>query len=404
MVAMQERNDMIPEVRKPLIVQVVRQFLPNRGGLEDVVANLCHSLPERGFRVRVVTCDSLFSEPERGRRPAEEVIDGIEIVRIPWRGSTRYPIAPAAFRHLREADLVHVHAIDFFFDALSWGRLLHRRPMVATTHGGFFHTKAFSALKKTWFNSVTRVSASGYNRIIGCSEADVRTFQPIAGDRVRLIENGVDIRKFEDAAARVPARRLVTIGRFSSNKRLPLLIELTAALKVRHPDWGLDIIGVPSDLTVDMLQAEARKHGVETAVTVHKGLTNQEIRHRLAEASLFISASDYEGFGLVAVEAMSAGLLPVLNANAAFVDLAGRHPDLSLCDVSDVAATADTVEAAYARLQTQGPMLRTNLMSAAQAYGWSAVADRYCDVYRSVLGLAAESRPAMSFDTTAPAR
>ncbi|MCD7111287.1 glycosyltransferase family 4 protein [Rhizobium sp. DKSPLA3] len=392
------------QTRKPLIVQVVRQFLPNRGGLEDVVANLCRSLPERGFRVRVVTCDSLFSEPERGRLPAEEVIDGIEIVRIPWRGSTRYPVAPAVFRHLRDADLVHVHAIDFFFDALSWGRRLHRRPMVATTHGGFFHTKAFSALKTTWFNSVTRMSAQGYASIIGCSEADVRTFQPIAGDRVRLIENGVDIRKFEDAASRTPARRLVTIGRFSSNKRLPLLIALTAALKARHPDWSLDIIGVPSDLTVDMLQAEARRQGVETAVTVHKGLTNPEIRDRLAEASLFVSASDYEGFGLVAVEAMSAGLLPVLNANAAFADLAGRHPELSLCDASDIAATADTVDAAYARLETQGPALRAGLMSAAEIYGWNAVADRYCDVYRSVLGLASVSRPAMSFDTTAPAR
>ncbi|TCL91746.1 alpha-1,3-mannosyltransferase [Rhizobium sp. PP-WC-2G-219] len=400
----QERKEMTSQAQKPLIVQVVRQFLPNRGGLEDVVANLCHSLPERGFRVRVVTCDSLFSEPERGRLPVEEVIDGIEIVRIPWRGSTRYPVAPAVFRHLRQADLIHVHAIDFFFDALSWGRLLHRRPMVATTHGGFFHTKAFSALKTTWFNSVTRVSAQGYTDIIGCSEADVRTFQPIAGDRVRLIENGVDIGKFEGAASKVPTRRLVTIGRFSANKRLPLLIALTAALKARHSDWSLDIIGVPSDLTVDMLQAEARKQGVEAAVTIHKGLTNPEIRHRLAEASLFVSASDYEGFGLVVVEAMSAGLLPVLNANAAFVDLAGRHSELSLCDFADIAATADTVEAAYARLETQGPALRADLMSAAEIYSWSAVADRYCDVYRSVLGLASVSRPAMSFDTTAPAR
>ena len=30
----------IPKARGPLIVHVVRQFLPNRGGLEDVVYNL----------------------------------------------------------------------------------------------------------------------------------------------------------------------------------------------------------------------------------------------------------------------------------------------------------------------------------------------------------------------------
>ena len=394
---------MTPEARKPLIVQVVRQFLPNRGGLEDVVANLCRSLPERGFRVRVVTCDRLFSEPERGRLPAHEVIDGIEIVRIPWRGSSRYPLAPAVFRHLSNADLVHVHAIDFFFDALSWGRMLHRRPMIATTHGGFFHTKAFSALKATWFNTVTRVSASGYRQIAGCSEADVRTFAPIAGSRVRLIENGVDTRKFQDAASRTPTRRLVTIGRFSANKRLPLLIALVAALSSRHPGWSLDIIGVPSDLTVETLETEARRLGVDNAVTVHKGLSEQAIHARLAQASLFVSASDYEGFGLVAVEAMSAGLLPVLNANTAFTDLGERHPDLILTDFSDIERTADVVEAAFVRVVSQGERLRLDLVSAAGLYGWSAVADRYCDVYRSVLGLAPVTQPALLPDTTLPA-
>ena len=45
-----------------LIVHVVRQFLPNRGGLEDVVANLARQGTVRlGYRVRVVTLDSLFT-------------------------------------------------------------------------------------------------------------------------------------------------------------------------------------------------------------------------------------------------------------------------------------------------------------------------------------------------------
>ena len=121
---------------QPLVTHVVRQFLPNRGGLEDVVANLCRQLPALGYRTRVVTLDRLFVEPHR-TLPAHETIDGIEIVRIPWKGSSRYPVAPQVFRHLSDADLVHVHAIDFFFDALALGRVLHRKPMIATTHGAF---------------------------------------------------------------------------------------------------------------------------------------------------------------------------------------------------------------------------------------------------------------------------
>lgn len=121
----------------PLIVQVVRQYPPGRGGLEDVVSSLSRELLQRGFRVRVVTLDRLFSDPGK-TLPAREVIDGVEVVRVPYRGSSRYPLAFSAFRHIRDADLVHVHGVDFFFDALALGRFLHGAPMVATTHGGFF--------------------------------------------------------------------------------------------------------------------------------------------------------------------------------------------------------------------------------------------------------------------------
>ena len=38
--------------------------------------------------------------------------------------------------HVRDADLIHVHAIDFFFDYFAVTKPIHRKPMIATTHGG----------------------------------------------------------------------------------------------------------------------------------------------------------------------------------------------------------------------------------------------------------------------------
>jgi alpha-1,3-mannosyltransferase len=147
-----ERTTALPPVEmsglgRPLrVVQVVRQYTPSRGGLEDVVSNLSRSLSRRGFEVRVVTLDRLFRAPDQVL-PTREVIDGIEVVRIPWRGSSRYPIAPQVFRLIGDADLVHVHGIDFFYDALAWTRPFHRKPMIGTTHGGCFHTRNHAALK-----------------------------------------------------------------------------------------------------------------------------------------------------------------------------------------------------------------------------------------------------------------
>lgn len=366
----------------PLIVHVVRQFLPSRGGLEDVISNLARQTLARGYRVRVVTLNSLFVAPDE-RLPAREYIDGMEIVRIPWSGSSRYPLAPQVFRHLGDADVVHVHAIDFFFDALAWGRFLHGKPMIATTHGGFFHTRKFAAIKKVWFRTLTRFSATAYRHLVCCSASDLRQFRQIAPDSL-LIENGADIGKFADTASRRTGRRIVTIGRFSVNKRLDRLLDALAVLKDRDAEWHLDIVGAEFDLDRSDLGREIDSRSLRQNVTLHVSPDNNAVRQIVAGASIFASASEYEGFGLVALEAMSAGLLPVLNANEAYAALARRHPEIALADFAGPQAAADAIEAAHDRLLRDGAATRSALLAAARDYAWDVVAERYIDLYRSL--------------------
>ncbi|MGO8186498.1 glycosyltransferase family 4 protein [Rhizobium leguminosarum] len=373
----------------PLIVHVVRQFLPNRGGLEDVVANLARQTVRLGYRVRVVTLDSLFTAPE-DKLPLREDIDGIEVVRIPWFGTSRYPLAPQVFRHLADADLVHVHAIDFFFDALAWARLLHGKPMIVTTHGGFFHTQKYATIKKIWFRTLTRASAMAYRRVVCCSASDLKQFSEIAPDSL-LIENGADIGKFADTASRRAKRRIVTIGRFSVNKRLDHLLDAMAMLKTRDPEWHLDIVGAESDLNRADVEGAIESRHLSGRVTLHVSPENDTIRRIIAEASILASASEYEGFGLVALEAMSAGLLPVLNANDAFATLAARHPVLMLADFTNPESAATAIEAAHQALLRQPDAVRAELLDAARGYSWDIVAGRYIDLYRSLDVIAAES-------------
>lgn len=371
----------------PLVVQVVRQYAPGRGGLEDVVANLSRLLMQRGFRVRVVTLDRLFQSRDRVL-PEREVIDGVEVVRIPWKGSTRYPLAPGVFRHIGDADLIHVHGIDFFFDALAWTRPLHGKPMVATTHGGFFHTPKFAAIKRVWFRTVTRLSALAYRALLCCSRSDMALFSQIAAQRAVLVENGVDTAKFADLSSATPRRRIVTIGRFSVNKRLDRLFNAMQALQSLSPEWHLDVVGSPSDLSEEDLYGEIARRGLADHVTLHVGVDNAAVRRLFAQASLFASASEYEGFGLVAVEAMSAGLVPVLHPNDAYQVLAGQHPGISLADFSRPEESAARIERAYQDLLADPSGIRAEMMAAASVHAWESVADRYIDVYRRALGTA----------------
>lgn len=371
----------------PLIVHVSRQFAPSRGGLEDVIYNLCRQLVTRGFRIRVVTCNQVFAEPGKVL-PEREIMDGIEVVRIPWRGSTRYPVSPEVFRHLADADLVHVHAVDFFFDALSWLRLLHGRPLVATTHGGFFHTRNHALIKKIWFQTVTRISCMGYRQLACCSASDTALFRKIARKGIVTIENGADLSKFAGRASSNPQKRIVTIGRFSSNKRLENLIAAMAPLVRDDPDWQLDIVGVASDLTEDDLMRKIAEADVANHVSIHLGLPNDQVADLIGRASVFASASEYEGFGLVAIEAMSAGLYPVLQGNDAYLQLAAKHSVIEITDFTRPEQAAASLKTAFEKVEAGGSDLRDQLIREAMAYSWETVATRYLDAYeRAVPGL-----------------
>lgn len=365
------------------IVHVTRQFPPGLGGIEEVVAQLVEAQARAGHDVRVLTLDRIFTDPET-RLVARDEWMGAQVLRFPYRGSMRYPLAPAVLAHIGDADVVHVHAIDFFFDFLSFTRPFHRRPMVATTHGGFFHTQAHARLKKLWFATVTRLAARGYDAIVACSQPDFEMFAPIAPGNLRLIENGVDIGKFAGLASPKPGKRLVSIGRLSFNKRPDRLLDALVELRKRDQAFELDMVGAEFDWTGEKLAAEVAARGLQSAVRLHIGARNEEIARVVAGASLYVSASVHEGFGIALIEALSAGLLPVVEANAAFKSFAARAPDVTLIDFSQPAAAAEAIVAAYRRLEADPAALRARLIAAAQPFAWPGVAERYIALYREV--------------------
>ncbi|WP_297585658.1 glycosyltransferase family 4 protein [Roseibium sp.] len=367
------------------VVHVVRQYLPNVGGLENVVRNLVIRQKERVRDVKVVTLDRLFADPDR-ILSRYELIDGVEVHRIPYRGSSRYPVAPAVFKEVSGADLVHVHAVDFFFDALAIANFRKRRKMVATTHGGFFHTDKFATLKAGWFNTLTRLSSHQYEAIACCSSSDFQQFQKIAPKRVSLIENGVDIDKFRDASSQKPEKQLLALGRFSSNKRLDRVIDLLKQLNSQDREWKLDIVGMESDLTKADLLAKAEAAGVACNLQVHVGLEDVEIRSVMRKCSFFVSASDYEGFGLVLIEAMSAGLIPVVHPNDAFKGLAGQHDLITLADYSRPELAASAITERFCNLK-QIPKLRQDIIGAVESHSWDHVIEQYDQLYRTALGI-----------------
>src|ERR1700704_2402752 len=330
-----------------LIVHVVRQFVPSVGGLEDVVRELSKRQVECGFAVRVVTLDRIFRAGAASSGMslrAYETIDGVEVIRIPYWGSQRYPIAPRVLRYIGAADVVHVHGIDFFFDFLALTKPLHRRRLVVSTHGGFFHTAYASTLKSIWFRVVTSMSMRAYAGVAAVSNTDFERFKPIRRAGLYCIENGVNIRKLAGAGSPSPEKSMICVGRLSTNKRLDRLIAWVKEVRQLDPDWSLTIAGRPWDQSASDIREAVARLGQQHAISVLDTPTDEQIRAAMGRSSVFVSASEYEGFGIAAVEGLSAGLYPVLSDIGAFRSLVSATGVGKLIDFDDAASARGFVE------------------------------------------------------------
>ncbi len=367
------------------ILHVVRQFKPGIGGLEDYVFNLSRLQSLAGHDVKIVTLNRLFTD-RRHRLPEHDSIGGCKIVRVGYFGSRRYPLAPAALRHFRDCDIIHVHGIDFFFDAAAWTHLFHLHPMVVSTHGAFFHTPYLARAKKLFFNTVTRMSARAYSAVLASSVADRELFDKIAPQRVRLVENGIDIEKFADSASPTFRKHMVSVGRFASNKRLDRVLALLQALRRADPGWTLTIIGTPSDVSRNRLHQWVTALNLSNYVKICEEPTDSEIAEIFSTASFFVSASEYEGFGIAAVEGLSAGLIPLLNDIPAFRRLHDRFAIGILADFNNPDAVAARILADAPKLADSYRSLRTSAQAAAASYAWPTVARDVQLIYEQVLG------------------
>jgi alpha-1,3-mannosyltransferase len=368
------------------VTHIVRQYLPSIGGMEEVVRNIARHQLRQGHRAtRIITLDRLFRNSDQ-RLPKQEIIEGIEVIRLPYLGSSRYPLCPQVFKYLKDADVIHVHGVDFFYDFLAATKWLHRRPLVLSTHGGFFHTHFASHAKQMYFQSITRISANAYNQVVATSANDGDLFGKImTQNKLQVIENGVDVEKFAGCAAPQLTPTLMYFGRWSANKGLLPTLRLFAELHRQHPEWRLIIAGREYDHTRVELQQVAQTLGIAHAVTLAANPSDSVIKDLLHQASYFICLSDHEGFGIAPIEAMSAGLTPILSNIPPFLRL---HTESGLGICVDPATHITQAISQLLQLHDQGEAAYQLRLKASQSfatrYAWPQVADRYLALYEQL--------------------
>ena len=103
------------------------------------------------------------------------------------------------------------------------------------------------------------------------------------------------------------ARTIIAAGRLAHQKGFDILLRAFADLAPRHPGWTLEIYGRGGKR--EALEALLHQLGLENWARINP--PTDRLGERMRDASIYALSSRYEGFPLVLLEAMAAGLAVV---------------------------------------------------------------------------------------------
>jgi len=288
------------------VLHAIHHYWPCVGGMEFALMVLAEEQAKHD-KVKVVCLNKCAKGCEVLRE--RESKKNVEIFRLPFIDLKLYKIASSALRHARNCDVIHVHGLGFFSDFFLLTKPLHKKKVVIGSYGGVFHTGS-NPLKWFYFNVWNRVMMEFADKVVAISDHDVKLYREIAGEeKIEMVPVPVELEKFKSEKKK--PNSFIFVGRLSKNKRVDLLLEAFAESNLS--DWNLKIVGDDFEGLKSGLEKKAVSLGVSGNVEFLGRVVDKEMTELLSESEFFVSASDYESFGISAVEAMASGCIPILS-------------------------------------------------------------------------------------------
>lgn len=162
----------------------------------------------------------------------------------------------------------------------------------------YFPSCVNQLLSSLWMNSLIR-NLKHLERFVVLTNEDKNNWPEL--NNVIVIPNFVSY--VPNEKSNLSAKRVIAVGRYSQQKGFDMLIHAWKIVNQFYPEWQLHIFG-PGDK--DVYQKMADQDGLNQVVFCHHA--TDDIYTEYTKSSIFVLSSRYEGFGLVIVEAMGAGL------------------------------------------------------------------------------------------------
>ena len=367
---------------------------PTYGGSGIVATELGMELAARGHEVHFISyANPIRLDPDIPRIHYHEV----EVSTYPLFQYPPYCLALASrMAEVAEAynlDLLHVHyAIPHSIAAMLAQQMLagtRLLPVITTLHGtditlvgtdrSYFPITKFSIEKSDGITSISHYLRGETEHVFGVS------------NEIRVIQNFVNCDLYhpdnakKGAAAYAPGgeKLLIHLSNFRPVKRVLDCIRILAEVRKKTPAHLLMVGDGPDRGPAEHL---ARQLKLDKCVSF---LGKQNHVERLIPlAHVLLMPSQLESFGLVALEAMACGVVPVATRVGGVPELVTHGEDGYLEEVGDIEAQAARVVALLTDDDLQYKMAKTGRWNAAERFCTDRIIPQYEKYYEDVLDAA----------------
>ncbi len=280
--------------------------------------------------------------------------DTVEIITLPWRNYARHlsdNFSVDCLRRLRDARVEVLLQDELNHPSLF---LINRRVRARYPIWSIVHHLRSSEAHLAWANFFYRVIECAYlagvDGLIVNSETTRQTISDLLGQPGLapsiVAYPGGNRFNSQISTAQIVARthatlplKILFIGNLIPRKNLHVL--LAALARLPDAEWELTIVG---NLRADEHYARAIQQQIQTQrlanVRLRGALPDRELASVLAQSNVLAVPSDYEGFGIVYLEAMSFGVPPIATTSGAARELITDGVNGLLVPPNDAAALA----------------------------------------------------------------
>jgi glycosyltransferase involved in cell wall biosynthesis len=224
------------------------------------------------------------------------------------------------------------------------------------------------------FTEQARRAAGEAERIIAVSRftaGQVESLLNVEPSRIRVVHHGIQpLPSFP----RTPEKIILHVGAIQDRKNISRLIQAFHAAPV---DWRLVLAG-SAGYGGDSILRQIGDSPIRDRIHVTGYISNEDLAHYYAKASIFAFPSLDEGFGMPVLEAMRAGVAVLAANRSAIPEVCGDAA--YLVDPLDVASIAGAIE-----LVTKDESLRFSLeqrgTARANLFSWQRAAQETWRVY-----------------------